>query len=169
MGDFNLPSVSWNDVAPYENDSASDSMFLDLFHILGLHQCVLEPTFISFGNILDLILTTDPDRIQQVSTFPPFPHCGHVLVKASYLFQDSLLSDKVNKTSLDWARGNFGAIRNALRLFDWEYELLHLNIDDATTFLTSIVSDTSSSLLQRCQCCLSHPKEKKDEESDEVS
>lgn len=60
-------------------------MFLDLIYTFGLHQWVLEPTFTRSDYILDLIFTTEPDRIQQITTFPPFPHCSHVVVKASSL------------------------------------------------------------------------------------
>ena len=72
LGDFNLPTISWLNEVPDQNISVCDSMFLDLFQTLGLHQWVREPTFIRSGNILDLILISDPDRTQDVVVSPPF-------------------------------------------------------------------------------------------------
>lgn len=64
MCDFNLPIISWLDVVPDHTISACASWFLDIFQTLGLHQWVQEPTFVCSGNILDLILTSDPDALQ---------------------------------------------------------------------------------------------------------
>lgn len=69
------------------NITGSDALFLDLFSTLGLQQHVVEPTFINSGNILDLVLTIDGDRIVDVSSLPPFPHCDYSLIKLCYLFQ----------------------------------------------------------------------------------
>lgn len=51
MGDFNLPSVPWNDYVPDQNIAACDAMFLDFIYTLGLHQLVLEPIFIHSGRL----------------------------------------------------------------------------------------------------------------------
>ena len=40
LGDFNLPTISWLNEVLDQNISVSDSMFLDLFQTLGLHQWV---------------------------------------------------------------------------------------------------------------------------------
>lgn len=89
MDDFNLLSISWNDVVSDQNITACDAMFLEIFYTLGHHQWVLEPTFIRSDNILDLIFTTEPDCIQQITTFPPFPHSGHALVKENmFMFME---------------------------------------------------------------------------------
>ncbi|XP_050723119.1 uncharacterized protein LOC127001915 [Eriocheir sinensis] len=137
MGDFNLPSISWNDVVPDHNTTACDTMFLNLFQTLGLHQWVLEPTFIKLGNILDLILTTEDDRIQDINIFPPFPNCGHALVKIAHLYQGEDTRDRVGAPLLDWARGKYGKICNALQQIDWDYELMHLDVDTANAFLSN--------------------------------
>ncbi len=86
VGDFNLPSIAWNDNVVDLNISGTDALFLDLFNIIGLSQWVMEPTFISSGNILDLVLTSEDDRILDIKTYPPFHHCGHALIKFLYLY-----------------------------------------------------------------------------------
>lgn len=153
MGDFNLPTISWIGDAPYQNLSTCDSMFLDLFQTLGLYQWVREPTFVRSGNILDLILTSDPDRIQDVVVFPPFPQCGHVTIKASYLFQREPPPDRAVKPIYDWAKGKFNRIRSSLRLFDWDFELQHLNIDDVTSLLTNTLNHLARQFIPQKACC----------------
>ena len=53
MVDFNLPELNWN-----SSQQSIDTMFLDFFNDLGLHQFVSSPTW--NNNILDLILSNDP-------------------------------------------------------------------------------------------------------------
>ena len=157
LGDFNMPTISWLNEVPDQNISVCDFMFLDLFQTFGLHQWVREPTFISSGNILDLILTSDPHRIQDVVVFPPFSQCGHATIKASYLFQSEPSIDQTVVPTNDWAKGKFHRLRNALRLYDWDYELLHLNIDDATFFLTNTLNQLVQQYIPKKSYCRKSP------------
>ncbi len=77
MRDAKIVSLDVIDVRFPTSDEAdgSDATFLNLFTTLGL-QHVTEPTFITSGNTLDIILTNERDRIIEVKTLPPFPHCG---------------------------------------------------------------------------------------------
>lgn len=87
VGDFNLPSISWDLSEPDLNITPLDASFYNLFTSLGLHQHVRSPTFLPSGNILDLVFTSDPDRVVNIQCHPPFPHCHHTLIQFSYLFQ----------------------------------------------------------------------------------
>ena len=73
LGDFNLPSLKWNlDSVHGAYMNPNDRLFFDCFTDCGLTQWVKCATFFPSGNILDLILTTDDDRIGEVfcsSTF----------------------------------------------------------------------------------------------------
>ena len=85
LGDFNLPSISWGDertVSP----SAADGAFLDMFNTIGLTQWVSEPTFPRSSNVLDLILTSEEDRIGRVGVSPPPPGCDHCSIFCEYEF-----------------------------------------------------------------------------------
>ena len=63
VGDFNLPSIGLIQDDQTVGCSALDKMFLETFMNLGLTQWVLQPTFPRSGNILDTVLTTEPDRV----------------------------------------------------------------------------------------------------------
>ena len=140
MGDLNLPSIKWNNNVPSLGVTGVDLQFLNLFDTLGLCQWVVEPTFISSGNILDLVLTSEGDRIQSIETCAPFPHCGHVVVKFDYLFQSSVVLERSNIVFRDWSRGNFVQLQHILSEFDWDYEFLHLDINCAYDRLCQIIN-----------------------------
>ena len=88
MGDFNLPEVNWSipDSISFQY-SPLPRMFMDVFITLGLTQWVKLPTFYPSGNILDLVLTSEEDRIGDLELLPPFPNCGHCAVIFYYNFQ----------------------------------------------------------------------------------
>lgn len=144
LGDFNLPSIHWDSAVCDVGVSTVDSLFLDLFNTLGLFQWVLEPTFIRSGNTLDLVLTSESDRVISLETHPPFPHCGHTLVKFDYLFQEDvhvegICSESRQGIQLDWHRGNYSQIRSALRAIDWDFEFSFLGVEQVSNFITEIL------------------------------
>ena len=75
-GDFNLPSVDWS-TNPPKASSPTDRDVLDAFNALGLSQWVHESTYPRSGNILDLILTSETDRIGLSSVLSSLPGCDH--------------------------------------------------------------------------------------------
>lgn len=144
LGDFNLPTISWNQLVIDQHISPADSLFLDMFNTLGLQQWVNEPTYLRSDNILDLVLTSETDRVISVTLHPPFPHCDHCLVKFSYIFQGDYddIDDAV--TFLDWSRGKYSKIRQALDRYDWDLEFMNLNIDDTNAIISSLLWNLSS-------------------------
>ena len=67
LGDFNLPSLAWYSVADLFGEAClMDRLFLDCFVSAGLTRWVMEGTFVSSGNILDLFLTSETDRVGSV-------------------------------------------------------------------------------------------------------
>ena len=87
VGDFNLPSIDWKlDEALFLRYPAVTQLFVDCFRDVGLHQWVESSTFVSSGNILDLLLTTETDRVSVVEVLAPFPRCGHCPIYFQYVF-----------------------------------------------------------------------------------
>ncbi len=106
MGDFNLPSVAWGKDLVACGLTARDSNFYNCFISLGLTQWVTEPTFITSGNILDLILTSEDDRVGEVQVLLLFPNGGHGLVLCSYIFHKFSRSQETFLHRL-WHRGKY--------------------------------------------------------------
>ena len=125
LGDFNFPTLDWTTHAAVAVCARPiDRDFYDVFSGCGWTQWVDVPTFISSGNVLDLVLTSDTDRILEVYTAPPLPGCGHVPVMVGVVFQSGagVVGDAIPKW--DWFRGNYSEISSALLDIDWE-RLLH--------------------------------------------
>ena len=72
MGDFNLPDIKWpqSDCMSF-NYQPDVQQFINAFLSAGLTQWVVLPTFPRSGNILDLDLSTEDDRIGSVLFLAP--------------------------------------------------------------------------------------------------
>ena len=78
LGDFNLPSLNWRlDDLFSQYISPLDRQFYDVFSQVGLYQIVNESTHFPSGNILDLVLTTNSERIGLCNVLCPLPRCSH--------------------------------------------------------------------------------------------
>ena len=85
LGDFNLPAVDWAEKkAMFKGYDSSTQCFLDCFITLGLKQWVNFPTFHPSGNILNLVFTSDLDRVGTVTSLCPMPGCSHLPVLLDY-------------------------------------------------------------------------------------
>ena len=143
LGDFNLPAIDW--AYPNLHCPPLERMFFDAFLTVGLHQWVTEPTFPKSGNTLDLVLTSEPDRIGAIEVLPPLPGCDHCAISFDYVFE---ISDSSTSRSLpplrDWHRGRFRAAGLKLSNIDWDFELAYLNADQSFERFSSIVQEVSS-------------------------
>ena len=140
-GDFNLPSIEWC-VIPPTATSSSDCKFLDTFTSLGLTQWVKEPTYPRSGNILDLILTSEPDRIGAARVLAPLPGCDHSPTDFQYIFasdQPPALHQPAMRPLRSWHRGNYKAISDSISAIDWDFELYQLNANDSFKHLARIL------------------------------
>lgn len=146
MGDFNLPGLYWHrgNSTPVPGCSRTDYMFADLFDSSGLTQWVSQPTYPRSGNTLDLVLTTETDRIGSLNVSAPLPGCDHCPTTIDYVFQN-LSSDRMHEHDLPqqkaWNRGRYSLMRQALETIDWDVELAYMNVDDSFNHFLTIISD----------------------------
>jgi hypothetical protein len=131
LGDFNLPTVDWGSEVGCvpRGMGVRDGLFLDCFSSLGLVQWVFEPTFVDSGNILDLVLTSEDDRIDSVQVLPPFPRCHHCVVLVRYCFQFDAQVAAIPQRKRCWHRGKYYRISESLGDIDWEFEFRYLSVD----------------------------------------
>ena len=61
-----------------------------LLHLV--QRSVIEATFVTFGNTLDLFLTSEVDRVD-VKMLAPFPRCDPSPLLCNYLFNSDLDAD----------------------------------------------------------------------------
>ena len=115
-------------------------MFLDCFLQCGLTQWVKFGTFFPSGNILDLIFSTDEDRIGEVYSVPPLPGCHHCPVICTVVFSFSVEAEVDHMLERrSWNKGNFRGICEDLSATNWEQSLEHLDVQQAyNLFLDAI-------------------------------
>ena len=101
IGDFNLPGISWGLHAHgYANQgSPMERQFVDTFNLLGLTQWITSVTFARSGNTLDLLLSTEPDRVGDISVEPPFPGSDHCPIVYDYIFEVQNVIDVTTSNS----------------------------------------------------------------------
>ena len=139
LGDFNLPSVTWKDQRPCGSPSLTEEKFLDAFSSLGLTQWISECTFPRSGNVLDLILTSEQDRIGTVQVQPPPPGCDHCSIHCEYLFDVEVQQSSQQRLQILWHHGHYGHINNILSDIDWDFELAYMTAEEAFSRLLSIL------------------------------
>ena len=134
LGDFNLPSLPWPLVETSTQGSyvtPTDREFLECFLECGWTQWVGFGTFFPSGNTLDLVLTSDDDRIGEVYASEPLPGCSHCPVIGSFIFQFADgLEDSFSDEKLAWSKGNYSLISEELLEFDWEIAFQGLEVGE---------------------------------------
>ena len=140
LGDFDLPSLDWmvkNVIGSYA--PPREMFFFDSFSLLGLSQRVKEGTFIDSNNILDLVLTTEWDRIGDVLVLEPFPRCHHCPVVCEYVLQftgDN--EDEVVEKRL-WSKGNYAELSNSILAVDWLFEFDGRSVNNCFLYLVGVL------------------------------
>ena len=140
VGDFNLPNVQWND--EYLSSSSLPPLqrgFLDCFSSLGLTQWVRSPTYLYSDNVLDLVLTSEGDRLGDLIVHPSLPGCDHCPLSFSYFFLDPVVLSSCVGTRRAWFRGNYMEIERYLAETDWVYEFSGLSVENMVDRFSSIL------------------------------
>ena len=138
FGDFNLPVVRWG--APLTAHSGRD-----LYNNLqdsALHQHVNNPT--RGANILDIILTTSENLVNNVVVEPEFSSSDHRIVT----FDIKISEDKVNESNEkipDFRRADFNKLRSLLANVNWNESLTSHNIEESWKLFTDILDSTVKS------------------------
>ena len=81
MGDFNYDNINWNTLQTGPGASRETQSFLDCIEYNCLTQHVKEPTR---GNtILDLVITKDPDFVQDIEVLDSLAESDHGMVRVN--------------------------------------------------------------------------------------
>ena len=88
-----------------------------------------DPTFLPSGNILDLMFTSEVDRVGELAVLSPFPGCGHCPLVLDYIF---MLEVSASQTALKklWTKGKYDSIDKHIWLYDWNFELAYMNVNE---------------------------------------
>ena len=127
VGDFNLCSIDWANVRALEN-SAKCELLLDIVQDNFLTQLVKSPT--RGNNILDLVLVTSPDTVENISVGAPFS--DHNSITFSIL-ASPYVSRKSCKLQYCYAKADWTKLRDLLCYIPWHCAFLDVDIDNNWT------------------------------------
>ena len=97
-----------------------------------------QPTQDQAIYILDLVLTTESDRIGRIDISAPLPGCDHCPTSCDYVFHQvtaNITPESPKPHRRAWNRGHYSRMRN------WNLEFAYLNAEDSFNHFASIVSE----------------------------
>ena len=114
-GDFNHRTINWETL----HSDREGQPFLDLTQDCFLAQCVEEPT--RGENILDLVLTTNDNLLENVTVREPLGSSDHNMVQ----FEVAIHTDPElwKTTYVDYRHGRYRKMRTYLKEVKWTEEL----------------------------------------------
>ena len=130
VGDFNYPSINWNDWCTSENENHPSFTFIECLRDNFLSQFILEPTRYREGqrsNILDLFLTDKSEIVQRVSYETNLGASDHISFMVELLCSPTKIES--NTIKRNFYRGNYIAIREDLGSVNWA-EMNSLNVQE---------------------------------------
>ena len=115
-GDFNLPSICWNNPSMNSADN-NTSLLFSMIHDLSLEQCVLTPT--RGLNLLDLVFTNRPEMVSSLEVYDNLPNTDHDCVE----FYLDILPPKqtsVHRLLYNYKKTDFDMYRRSLDCVPWD-------------------------------------------------
>jgi endonuclease/exonuclease/phosphatase family metal-dependent hydrolase len=111
IGDFNLPEIDWE----RGTTAARSRDFVEAVEDSLMEQLVSFSTQVS-GNILDLVLTNIPERIEEVSEEGRLGSSDHDMIGLKISCGATRVKAKAVK---NWRRANWEAMRNEMGRKNW--------------------------------------------------
>lgn len=139
LGDFNYPHIDWTTLA---SDNKSRS-FVDMITDKSLSQLVDFPTHIR-GNILDLILTNQPDSFISVENLGNLHNSDHVMLLAEYDFD--VQPSTTEQMIPDWRNLDEQGFNNYLQGFDWQ-QVITGSVENSWTKLKDVINNGCENFL----------------------
>jgi hypothetical protein len=134
IGDFNLPEIDWTN----KTAGRRGRPILDAAINNNYEQMVSFPTH-SRGNILDLVLTNCPARINLLEEAGKLGNSDHVAIEM--LVDASVEKVKTTKTCKQWKRANYQSMRSEMDVIRWEEELRDMDAESAWKKFRSVLDD----------------------------
>ena len=134
VGDFNYPSISWEDWITPHDVNHSEFLFLECLRDNFLHQIIDKPTRFRHGqaaNILDLILVDKLEIIESVEHRNNLGASDHISMLININCKPVVHS--VESTKRNYYKGDYQAIRRDLSKVNWEL-LEELNVEDSYAY-----------------------------------
>ena len=137
IGDFNLPTINWQDGTA----GGRAREFLEATEEQFLQQLVDFPTHIR-GNILDLVLTNAADLIQEVTSEGRLGKSDHEVLGIRLNGNQPYRPNNIQLPN--WNRADWDGMRQELREIDWYTELSGKNTEDTWLNIKTVINDITT-------------------------
>ena len=126
VGDFNFPGINWDDECSNMSDTDIATKFLNITQQNYLTQFVTEVTHrrnMQTPTLIDLVLSNDPEFVQNVEYHPPFGKSHHSVLTFSLPIKLNKNDNVLPTLKFQINKGDYEAMRTFMREVNWE-ELL---------------------------------------------
>ena len=113
VGDFNFPKIDWTNC---NSQIDLDNVFLTMVEENALQQLVFEPT--RGDNILDLLLTSNTDLIEDLYVDEPFSNSDHMSLNFNIKFLAPRVCYEPRKVYL-YSKGDYESMNQEISLIQW--------------------------------------------------
>ena len=146
LRDLNIKSKNW-----YINDKKTTEGAKIEFVTLqfGLHQIIIEPTYVLENSRLVLIsiFRSQPNLIVDSGVHPSLhPNCHHQVVYTKFDLEIHFPSP-YQREIWDYGQGNAELIRRAVHEFNWQREFSNLNINERVSFFNKTIVNIVSNFI----------------------
>lgn len=140
VGDFNFPGIKW---ATGGSDARGRS-FYDTLDDNFMTQHVEEATHIS-GNILDLVIGSDANIVQELRMEGRLATSDHELIEVNVILE----TNKIQAHDLlrDYGKGDYREMRRRVSCIPWERELECRDVEESWSFLKHVLEDMTENLV----------------------
>ena len=130
-GDFNFPSINWDDWTTTESDNHSSFQFIECLRDNYLTQFINKPTRYRDGqtsNTLDLFITDRSEIVQNVSYGSSLGASDHISFTVDLLCTLNNVESATVKRN--YYKGDYSAARDYLSAVDWS-EMDSMNVQES--------------------------------------
>ena len=159
FGDFNFPGVTWSSGSG-SGANQDEAYFLQGIEESFLAQCVDFPTYKRVcmkedsgektvrvkESLLDLILTSEQERMLEISRAPPLgdSESGHYVLNWKFAISESKDSINQRRSKMVYRRADFGKISHEFDNIDWEMALSGLGVEACYVKFLEIFNEACS-------------------------
>ena len=129
IGDINLPKINWK----LQTSDRKSQSFLEAAQENFLVQMIDFPTHFK-GNILDLVLTNNPEKVASIIDVGPVGKSDHTGIMVEFYHEKTI--NKTDQLVHDWSNADIQGLRNEMMLTDWDTTMQDLDVDDSWRFFT---------------------------------
>ena len=166
MGDFNFPSIKWEEgivTGPSVSDAAR---FFDVAQDLFLYQHVNFSTWYREGcqpSILDLVFTDQEGMVDELLVGEPLGKSDHVTITWKYLYEDPKCSagedSRTTAPKYNYRKGKYPDMKAQLRVVNW-CDMDEMNVEEAWIFIKKILGENVRAYVPTFKKMKSKPKAK---------